>query len=145
MSMIDDVSALGDMIGRNPKVALELMPSAIPGYVMNGGKQDTLRITSGHAVHYDWTYENTGNPEFKKLYRRAYKAQWDAEDLPWTESVDTGNLEKPIFPEKYVPGFGQSFYPKDKAMRETILHSTISWMLSQFLHGLQARLVLMFE
>ena len=140
MSLMDDLTTLSGMVGRNPKVAFELMPSAIAGYVMNAGKQDTLKIASGHEVYYDWTYANTGSPEFKKLYRRAYKAQWDAEDLPWSSTVDTANLERPIFPEKFVPGFGESFYPKDKAQREIIVHSTISWMLSQFLHGEQGAL-----
>ena len=137
---MDDIGTLSGMVGRNPKVAIELMPSAIAGYVMNAGKQDTLKIPSGHNVHYDWTYANAGSAEFKKLYRRAYKAQWDAEDLPWNTNVDTANLEKPIFPEKFVPGFGESFYPKDKKQREVIVHSTMSWMLSQFLHGEQGAL-----
>jgi len=140
MSIAEDVMAMGGMMGRNPKVALELMPSAVAGYVFNGGKGDTLKIASGHAVLYDWTYRNEGNPEFKKLYRRAYSAQWNAEDLPWTTSVDIANLDKPIFPEKFIPGFGESFYPTDRRMRETVLHSTISWMLSQFLHGEQGAL-----
>lgn len=140
MSIAEDVSALGGMIGRNPKVAFELMPSAISGYVLQNGKQNVLKIPSGHSVYYDWTYENTGSPEFKKLYRRAYKAQWDADDLPWTANVDSANLDKPIFPEKFVPGFGEKFYPKDRAKREEIVHSTISWMLSQFLHGEQGAL-----
>ncbi|MCS6972416.1 MAG: ferritin-like domain-containing protein, partial [Leptospiraceae bacterium] len=104
------------------------------------GQQNTLEITSGHAVHYDWTYANRGNPEFRTLYRRAYKGQWDAEDLPWQTEVDPLDPKVKIIPERLVPGYGEKFYPTDMKTRMRLQHSVISFLLSQFLHGEQGAL-----
>ncbi|HMV34944.1 MAG TPA: ferritin-like domain-containing protein [Turneriella sp.] len=140
MEITANITTLGNMVMRNPKVAAELFPSAIAGYVLQQGHNNTLDVVSGHAVHYDWTYSNFGNPEFKSLYRRAYKGQWDAEDLPWDTNVDPFNPNIAIIPERLVPGFGEKFYPKDLRDRQKIQHAAISFLLSQFLHGEQGAL-----
>ncbi|HRP70784.1 MAG TPA: ferritin-like domain-containing protein, partial [Turneriella sp.] len=121
-------------------VAAGLFPSAVAGFVLNQGEKETLRVVSGHAVHYDWTYANAGNPEFKSLYRRAYRGQWNAEDLPWQTDVDPFNPNIAIIPERLVPGFGEKFYPTDLRTRQQVQHSAISFLLSQFLHSEQGAL-----
>ena len=130
-----------EMISRNAKVALDLFPSAYSGYLMQEGKQPVIDIKSQHAIHYDWTYKHFGNPEFQKLYVKAKKGQWDADDLAWDTSVDPSNFDLPIFPEKLQPMYGTDMYRKvDRKKQGEMLHSTISWLLSQFLHGEQGAL-----
>jgi hypothetical protein len=132
---------LTDMASRNVKVAWDLFPSAFSGYMLQEGKKNEIDIKSSHAIHYDWKYSQFGNPEFQVLYDKAKKGQWDAEDLPWNTSVDPGNFELPIFPEKLQPMYGTDMYRVlDRKKQGEMLHSTIAWLLSQFLHGEQGAL-----
>jgi hypothetical protein len=139
-----NTNALGiftDMASRNLKVAVELLPSAFSGYLLQEGKKNSSEMYSHHAIHYNWMYDNFGNPEFLNLYKKAKKGQWDSDDLAWDTNVDPENMEVPIFPEKLQPMYNQDFYRvlsnKEKAK---MLHSTISWLLSNFLHGEQGAL-----
>ena len=139
-----NTNALGiftDMASRNLKVAVELLPSAFSGYLLQEGKKNSSEMYSHHAIHYNWMYDNFGNPEFLNLYKKAKKGQWDSDDLAWDTNVDPENMEFPIFPEKLQPMYNQDFYRvlsnKEKAK---MLHSTISWLLSNFLHGEQGAL-----
>ncbi len=138
MTTILDIT---DMASRNVKVAWDLFPSAFSGYLMHDGKRPEIDIKSNHGIHYDWTYSNFGNPEFQKLYVKAKKGQWDADDLAWDTSVDPSNFDLQIFPEKLQPMYGTDMYRKlDKKKQGEMLHSTIAWLLSQFLHGEQGAL-----
>lgn len=109
MATILDIT---DMASRNVKVAWDLFPSAFSGYLMQEGRRDQIDIKSQHGIHYDWKYSNFGNPEFQKLYTKAKKGQWDADDLAWDTSVDPQNFELPIFPEKLQPMYGTDMYRK---------------------------------
>lgn len=134
-------SDLADMAFRNPKVTLDLFPSAFSGYILNEGKKDTIGIKSNHKIFYDWKYENVGNPEFQKLYQKAKNGQWMSEDLDWQINVDPANPETALIPEKLLPMYEQDFYQKlEPKMKDEIRHSTMAWMLSQFLHGEQGAL-----
>jgi hypothetical protein len=138
---INTISAMTDMATRNIKVASELFPSALSGYILEDGKKNQIDIHSKHGIHYDWKYSNFGNPEFMNLYKKAKKGQWDSDDLKWDTQVDPTNLDIPIFPEKLQPMYGQDFYRKlDKKEKGKMMHYTISWMLSNFLHGEQGAL-----
>jgi hypothetical protein len=138
MTTILDIT---DMASRNVKVAWDLFPSAFSGYLMHDGNKPEIDIKSNHGIHYDWKYNNFGNPEFQKLYIKAKKGQWDADDLSWNTSVDPSNFELQIFPEKLQPMYGTDMYRKvDKKKQGEMLHSTIAWLLSQFLHGEQGAL-----
>lgn len=140
-NIFQDISELGGMVMRNPKVAKDLFPSALSGFILNEGKNDTLQVQSHHKVFYDWKYKNDGNAEFLNLYKKAKKGQWDSDDLPWNTDVDPFNPEKPIMPEKLNPIYGTDVYNKtDKKTRAKLNHSLISLMLSQFLHGEQGAL-----
>lgn len=136
------VSDIIDMARRNPKVATELLPSALMGYLFHDGKnRKQMGIVSTHEVKYDWEYSNRGNEEFKKLYEKAKKGQWNGNDLAWDTDVDPQNIEIPIFPEKLLPMYGQDFYMKqDQKHKGEAMHSTMAWLLSQFLHGEQGAL-----
>ncbi len=133
--------ALG-MALRNTKVAAQLFPSAVKGYVFREGKtKPQIGIVSPHEVHYNWKYDNRGNPEFEKLYKKAKKGQWDSDDLEWNRNVDPFDPAYDLFPEKLLPMYDMPFYDKtDKKQRKAIMHSTLSWLLSQFLHGEQGAL-----
>jgi hypothetical protein len=58
------IDVITGMAGRNVKVAFDLLPSAISGFVLQEGKKKDIGMKSGHEIHYDWSYSNFGNPEF---------------------------------------------------------------------------------
>lgn len=141
--MLEDntIDVLTGMANRNIKVAFDLLPSALSGFVLQDGKKKDIDIKSNHAIHYDWTYNNFGNPEFMNLYKKAKKGQWDADDLIWTTDVDPMNLEVQIFPEKLLPMYEHQSYKKlSEKEKGHMIHSVISWLLSNFLHGEQGAL-----
>ncbi|MCB1142598.1 MAG: ferritin-like domain-containing protein [Leptospiraceae bacterium] len=137
----DNINLLFDMAGRNVKVAMDLLPSALSGFVFQDSKKNEVGIHSGHNIMYDWTYSNFGNPEFMNLYKKAKKGQWDSDDLAWDTDVDPFNFELPIFPERLQPMYGHPSYNKlDNREKGKLMHSTMSWLLSNFLHGEQGAL-----
>lgn len=128
---------------KNPKVALSMAPSAWRGMVRQQGKKsDSVKMVSGHAVHFDLSY-GSDHPEMWELYRRAVANQWDGErDLDWAMDVDPLNPEKPLIPEDYAPfeglaGKGVKLNAKEKLRFQADL---ASWTLSQFMHGEQGAL-----
>lgn len=132
---------MADMAGRNVKVAFDLFPSAFSGFLMQDGRKPSIDIKSNHGIHYDWTYKDFGNPEFINLYKKAKKGQWDSDDLSWNTNVDPMNFDMQIFPEKLQPMYNHPSYSKlNQKEKGVMLHSTISWLLSQFLHGEQGAL-----
>jgi hypothetical protein len=135
------IDVITGMAGRNVKVAFDLLPSAISGFVLQEGKRKDIGMKSGHEIHYDWSYSNFGNPEFMNLYKKAKKGQWDSDDLLWTTDVDPTNLDLQIFPEKLQPMYNHVSYRKmSEREKGKMLHSTVSWLLSNFLHGEQGAL-----
>ena len=141
IQIVDDAIGLAEMGLRNPKVALDLFPSAMSGFLLKEGKRDTIGINSSHEIFYDWTYANTGNPEFMNLYQKAKKGQWVSEDLPWDTNVDYANPNTPLIPNKLLPVFGTPVYEKaSQKEKDNMNLSLSSLMLSQFLHGEQGAL-----
>lgn len=141
ITAIERIEDMAEMALRNPKVALELAPSAIRGYLFGEGKEKTLALNSPHKTLYDWTYQNEGNPAFRDLYRRAYKGQWNAEDLPWDTQVDPEDMkERYILPEKLNPIYGTNLMSKDPKENAKLMHDIYGFLLSQFLHGEQGAL-----
>jgi hypothetical protein len=141
--MLEDnaLQTILEMINRNPKVAFDLFPSAVSGFVLQEGKKNKIDMKSNHHIKYDWGYDNLGNPEFMNLYRKAKKGQWDSDDLKWETDVDPLNMEIQIFPEKLQPMYHHRSYAKlDKKTKAEMLHKSISWLLSNFLHGEQGAL-----
>ncbi len=139
--MIEDTLSLAGMALRNGKVAIDLFPSAVSGFLLQEGKRDTFEIPSPHNIHYDWTYKERGSDEFMKLYQKAKKGQWVSEDLPWETPVDPMNPEVRFLPEKLNPLYGTKIWAKmDQKEKFEMEHAITSLMLSQFLHGEQGAL-----
>ncbi|MCB1189944.1 MAG: ferritin-like domain-containing protein [Leptospiraceae bacterium] len=140
-TMIHDITEITGMALRNTKVAFDLFPSALSGFILQDGKKDKIGIHSAHSIFYDWKYDNMGNTEFMNLYQKAKKGQWDADDLPWSTNVDPYNSEIPILPDKLLPIYGTKYYDKLTTQEKTkLVHSLTSILISQFLHGEQGAL-----
>ncbi len=128
---------------KDPRVARSLGPAGVRGLVLRRGKQGTpTTFPASHAAYFDWSYP-ADHPEMRELYRRAKAGQWDGETLlPWHTSVDPLNPEVPILPPEFIDfsileRHGIKLTP---AEHRKFLHSLVSWMLSQFLHGEQGAL-----
>ncbi|RME88543.1 MAG: hypothetical protein D6767_09990, partial [Candidatus Hydrogenedentota bacterium] len=133
---------VADMALRNPKVALELLPSAFEGFVLEEGREhDHMEIQNKCPTTYTWTYEDMNEQsDYGKIYSVAKRRQWNAEDLSWDTDVDPLNLEKAVIPEQLLPVYGTELYPKENRARGQIMHSAAAWLLSQLLHGEQGAL-----
>jgi hypothetical protein len=128
---------------RDPKVAASLGPAGVRGMLLQRGKQSSVtKIRASHEAYFDWTYPSD-QPEMLDLYRRAKEAQWDGEkQLDWTISVDPLNPEVAVIPQSFInfgklEEFGVKLTPRE---RSQTVANTLSWMLSQFLHGEQGAL-----
>jgi hypothetical protein len=127
---------------REPRVALSLAPSGVRGLVLHRGKQGVPTLMrASHQAYFDWSYP-ADQPEMRVLYDRAKHGQWDGAALPWSTDVDPLNPEVPLLPEAFVDFalLERMGIKLDARERMGVLHSMMSWMLSQFLHGEQAAL-----
>ena len=73
-------------------------------------------------------------PDMRRLYENAKRDQWNvSKDIDWSTPVD---LEKGIFAEGMIDGYGSPLYEKldDKTKRELNIEFSC-WRLSQLLHG----------
>ncbi|MFO1526188.1 MAG: hypothetical protein U1F16_09470 [Turneriella sp.] len=63
MEITANISTLGNMKAAQPQGGGRFVSFGDCGLRgRNTGHNNTLQVTSGHAVHYDWTYSNFGNP-----------------------------------------------------------------------------------
>jgi hypothetical protein len=103
-----------------------------------------------HAVRADadaiftWDYERS-RPALAKLYEKAKKSQWNANDLPWDTEVDQ---EKVAAENQNQNGFNREGDFADTPFanwgdKEWIRFGVESqnWTLSQFMHGEQGALI----
>jgi hypothetical protein len=90
-------------------------------------------------VNYTWGYTET-REKLRDLYDKAVRAQWISDDvLPWSTDVD---LEKKMAPDQLMPLFGSDLVAKlTEAEKKRLDIETMSWTLSQFLHGEQGALL----
>ncbi len=128
---------------RNPRVLASLAPAGVRGMILQRGKQGgPTKMPAHHSAHFDWEYPHD-QPEMQKLYERAKKLQWNGStDLPWDTDVDPENPEVPIIPRDFlgidkIREFGVPLSEKDMIKAQA---DTVTWMLSQFLHGEQGAL-----
>jgi hypothetical protein len=100
---------------------------------------DIERIEASLDIAYNWGYQET-RAELRELYRKAKKAQWDADErLDWKISVD---LDKQQIPDFMHPLFGSEIYRKlDDKKHAELRREMPAWMQSQFLHGEQGALL----
>jgi hypothetical protein len=127
---------------QNPGVMAGFIPSFGRGFVLRLGELASSDMVSGHATHFDWSYESDF-PEMRELYERAKQNQWNASlDLDWDIDVDPRNPEVPLVPKRFIdPSIAEEVGVKltDKE-HQRLLHDATAWMLSQFLHGEQGAL-----
>ncbi len=127
---------------KSPQVLLSLGPPGVRGLLFKRGKQGVpTQIAAHHTAHFDWGYPED-HPEMHDLFVRAKQGQWDGDSLPWHISVDPENPEVPLLPRDFLAmdllkEWGYALTRKEERM---MIHSVVSWMLSQFLHGEQGAL-----
>jgi P-aminobenzoate N-oxygenase AurF len=100
---------------------------------------DVERIEASLDVTYTWNYRET-RAELRDLYRKAKRAQWNAEErIDWSVDVD---LDKENIPEFMHPLFGSDIYRKLTEKEHMQLRRELpAWSQSQFLHGEQGALL----
>lgn len=141
------LEAYGDALSvfaeiRDPRVLRALGPSGVRGLLLQRGKQGVpTQMKASHSAHFDWRYPSD-MPEMHLLYERAKANQWNGSDLPWHTNVDPLNPEVPVLPPRFVDfeGLRARGIRFSKEEEQRFLHSLVSWMLSQFLHGEQGAL-----
>ncbi len=110
-----------------------------------------LQVKNNADTIYTWDYEKGARPRLNKLYEKAKHSMWDGEtDLDWSTDVDLEQMvnhlqivsqvqDQSMYRYAQEPGsalahFGQKEW--DDLARESL-----TWQLSQFLHGEQGALV----
>ena len=126
---------------RDPRVLRSLGPSGVKGLVLQRAKQGVpTKARARHEVHFDWSYP-ADNPEMRKLYDKAKKGQWNSDTtLAWSTSVDPYDPARPLLPDGFLDFDALEARGPKLDVRERLVHSLTSWMLSQFLHGEQGAL-----
>src|SRR5437879_2802308 len=101
---------------------------------------DTIeRLPTSFDLCYTWNYE-TLRQELKNLYEKAKRDPWNATDqLPWSTSVDP---EAEIVPDFQIPVYDTHIWQKmTPAEIRKLRRESLSWTLSQFMHGEQGALL----
>src|SRR5437016_6086878 len=104
------------------------------------GLDDTVeRLPTSFDLCYTWNYE-TLRQELRNLYEKAKRDQWNATDqLPWSTSVDP---EAEIVPDFQIPVYDTHIWQKmTPAEIRKLRRESLSWTLSQFMHGEQGALL----
>ncbi|MFQ5664951.1 MAG: ferritin-like domain-containing protein [Candidatus Binatia bacterium] len=96
-------------------------------------------ILTSFDTNYAWNYGSV-KAGLRDLYEKAKREQWNgSEQLAWNTPVDP---EGPVIPESYNPL--EDYGPYKKCNEKEVArfrHATISWQLSQFMHGEQGALI----
>jgi len=115
-------------------------PAAVrPAAVRERGSDDLDTILTSFDTNYVWNYGSL-KEGLRDLYEKAKREQWNGtQQLPWDTAVDP---ESEIIPAAFNPL--QDYGPFKRMDRKQVAHfrhATISWQLSQFLHGEQGALI----
>ena len=128
---------------QNVRVMGRMAPSALRGLFLQVGRRGGVKMQAQHQAYFDFDYPND-DPQMRKLYEKAKRLQWNGSvDLDWTLSVDPHNDEVPLLPNSFIDWDLLAQYGGAVPLHEQpmILHHTIAWMMSQFLHGEQGALL----
>ena len=104
-----------------------------------GSTDDLDTILTSFDTSYAWNYGSV-KEGLRDLYEKAKREQWNGtQQLAWNTAVDP---ESEIIPAAFNPL--QDYGPFKRLDRKEVAHfrhATISWQLSQFLHGEQGALI----
>jgi hypothetical protein len=100
---------------------------------------DVETLTTSFPTTFTWDYSH-GNGGLARLYTNAKRDQWDgATTLDWSLDVDP---EAENLPDQQIAIYGSPIWERlTKRERERLRHESMSWILSQFLHGEQGALL----
>ncbi|HEY8153071.1 MAG TPA: aminobenzoate oxygenase [Myxococcota bacterium] len=103
------------------------------------GADELDTILTSFDTNYAWNYGSV-KEGLRDLYEKAKREQWNGtQQLPWDTAVDP---ESEIIPAAFNPL--QDYGPFKRLNAKEVAHfrhATISWQLSQFLHGEQGALI----
>ena len=107
------------------------------------------RTPSLGDTEFTWDYERSRDG-LSRLYEKAKRSQWNANDLDWSIQVDAEKMATQMAELAAGPGAGKSIMASidgspvakwsDKEWTQFRIE-TLNWRLSQFLHGEQGALV----
>jgi P-aminobenzoate N-oxygenase AurF len=99
-----------------------------------------LTLTTPVPARLDWAYQ-PGDARIAALYQRAKAAQWSVEQIDWAQPVPFGEA-LPDDSAFAMSAFAASpLARRGRPLWDTFRWELQSWMVSQFLHGEQAALV----
>lgn len=91
-------------------------------------------------AHLDWTYDTTGS-RIRALYENAKRAQWSVDDLDWTLPVPYGAALPDDSAFAMSAFLASPLAARGRPMWDRFRWELQIWMVSQFLHGEQAAMV----
>src|SRR5882672_6814144 len=96
-------------------------------------------LPTSFDLHYTWRYE-AARLGLGNLYEKAKRDQWNATDqLPWSLDVDP---EAENIPDIQIPVYATHIWDKlTPGEVKKVRRETLSWTLSQFMHGEQGALL----
>jgi hypothetical protein len=106
---------------------------------VNPFEKELETILTAYDTTYAWNYDSV-KAGLRDLYEKAKREQWNGTDqLKWDTPVDP---ESEIIPQTYNPL--DDYGPFKKLSTKEVghfRHASISWQLSQFMHGEQGALI----
>ncbi len=136
------VSAL--LPARDPRVLTSVGPSAIRGRILRRGKQGVpTAMPASHQSYFDWSYP-TDHEELTALHRKAKRARWEVESLPWNTEVDPYDPLVPLISDEFLDFAAIERITGVQIIAQKRLqhrYDVLSWLMSQYLHGEQAALI----
>ena len=129
--------------------ALEVEVDSIMANADRGFGDDCHRTPSAGDTEFTWKYERSRDA-LSRLYEKAKRTQWNANDLDWSIDVDPEKMATQMAELAAGPAAGRSIMaeiPGSPVAKwgekewSTFRIETLNWRLSQFLHGEQGALV----
>ena len=132
------------ILGRDGVSDIDMICDAAAEYGGATGTEHSV-VDNAEAI-FTWNYEKGERPRLERLYEKAKTSQWNAEvDLDWSIDVDpmtAFSIFSELGPER------SSFTDDDSPIKNwgdkewsEFSYESLSWRLSQFLHGEQGALL----
>jgi hypothetical protein len=135
-----------ELIGRDDINDLEAILA-----ITNTDMEETIHAVQDHAdALFTWDYEKGKRPALNKLYEKAKTAQWNGEtDLPWETDVDPEKMAAALsLGDPRMGPLGKLAEMPDSPFKNwsdkewtRLGVESVSWRLSQFMHGEQGALL----